>query len=122
MTGYCLLQARIDLSHHDSTSVGAHKRLSITESTNDPTIDAVPSAPPPADAPDEQTIDPQQHHLTCTPETTKTKAYRWIVRVENAGGKAYGKAIRLYNKHRRFSEQWNSRHPFLLAHNFEHAQ
>jgi hypothetical protein len=42
--------------------------------------------------------------------------------VENAGGKAYGKATGLYNKHRKYSEQWNPWHPFQSAQNFQQAQ
>jgi hypothetical protein len=42
--------------------------------------------------------------------------------VENAGGKAYGKATGLYNKHRTYSEQWNPWHPFWSTHNFQQAQ
>jgi hypothetical protein len=42
--------------------------------------------------------------------------------MENAGGKAYGKATGLYNKHRKYSEQWNPWHPFQSAHDFQQAQ
>jgi hypothetical protein len=42
--------------------------------------------------------------------------------VENVGGKAYGKATGLYNKHRKYSEQWNPWHPFQQGHKFQHAQ
>jgi hypothetical protein len=38
------------------------------------------------------------------------------------GGKAYGKATGLYNKHCKFSEQWNPWHPFRSAHDFQQAQ
>ena len=38
------------------------------------------------------------------------------------GGNAYGKATGLYNKHRKYSEQWNPWHPFQSAHNFQQAQ
>jgi len=38
------------------------------------------------------------------------------------GGKAYGKATGLYNKHRKYSEQWNLWHPFQSAHDFQQAQ
>ena len=50
------------------------------------------------------------------------KGYRQVVGVENARGKAYGKATRLYNKHRKYSEQWNPWHPFQTAHDFQQAQ
>jgi len=60
--------------------------------------------------------------LTCTPDSTKTKAPRQVVEVENAGGIAYGKAAGLYNKHRKYSEQWNPRYPFQSAHDFQLAQ
>jgi len=68
-------------------------------------IDNVPGARPPEDTPDEETIDPQKPHLTCTPDPTIMRAHRQVVGVENAGGKAYGKATGLYNKHRKYSEQ-----------------
>jgi hypothetical protein len=42
--------------------------------------------------------------------------------VENVGGKAYGKATGLYNKHRKYSEQWNSWHRFQAAPDFQQAQ
>jgi len=38
------------------------------------------------------------------------------------GGKAYGKATGLYNKHCKYSEQWNPWHPFHSAHDFQSAQ
>ena len=42
--------------------------------------------------------------------------------MENAGGKAYGKATGLYNTHRKYSEQWNPWHPFQTANDFQQAQ
>jgi hypothetical protein len=42
--------------------------------------------------------------------------------VEHVGGKAYGKATGLYNKHRKYSERWNPWHPFRSAHDFQQAQ
>jgi len=68
-------------------------------------MDNVPGAPPPEDTPDEETIDPQTPDLTCTPDQTKTRGHRQVVGVENAGGKAYGKATGLYNKHHEYSVQ-----------------
>ena len=38
------------------------------------------------------------------------------------GGKAYGKATGLYNKHCKYSEQWNPWHPVQSAHDFQQAQ
>ena len=67
-------------------------------------IDNVPGASPHEDTPDEETIDPQKPDLTCTRDPTKTRVHRVEVRVENAGGKAYGKATGLYNKHCKYSE------------------
>jgi len=84
-------------------------------------IDNVPGAPPPEDTPNEETIDPQKPDLPCTPDPTKTRANRQVVGVDNAGGTAYGKATRLYNKHRTYSEQWNPWHPFQSAHDFQQA-
>jgi len=85
-------------------------------------IDNLPGAPPPEDTLNEEPIDSQQADLTCTPDPTRTKAPRQVVGVENAGGKAYGKATGLYNKHRKYSEQWNPWHPFRSTHNFQQAQ
>jgi len=90
-------------------------------SINDLLLDNVPGAPPPEDTPNEEPIDPQQPDLTCTPDPNKTKAHRQVVGVENVGGKAYGKATGLYNKHRRYSEQWNPWHPFWSAQDFQQA-
>jgi hypothetical protein len=66
---------------------------------NNPLIANAPGAPPPEDSPNEEPIDPQQPDLTCTPDRTKTKAHRYIVGRENAGGTACGKATGLYNKY-----------------------
>jgi len=71
-------------------------------SIDDLLIDNVPGAPPPQDSPTKDPLDPQQPDLTCTPDPTKTKAHRQVVRVENAAGKVYGKASGLYNNHRKF--------------------
>ena len=85
-------------------------------------MDNIPGAPPPEDTPDEEPIDPQKPDLTCTPDPKKTQAHRQVVGLENAGGKAYGKATGLYNKHRKYSEQWNPWHPFRSAYDFQQAQ
>ena len=85
-------------------------------------IGNVPGAPPPEDTLDKETIDPQTPDRTCTPDPTKTRAHRQVVGVENAGGKAYGKATVLYNKHHKYSEQWNPWHPFQSALDFQLAQ
>ena len=74
-------------------------------SINDQLLDNVPGAPPGEDTPNEEPIDHEQADLTCTPDPTKTMAHRQVVGVEYVGGKAYGRATRLYNKHRKFSEQ-----------------
>jgi len=91
-------------------------------SIDDLLIDTILGAPPPEDTPNEAPLDPQQPDLTCTPDPTKTKAHWQIVGVENAGGKSYGKATGLYNKDRKYSEQWNPWHPFQSAHGFQQAQ
>ena len=91
-------------------------------SINDLLIDNEPGAPPPEDTPNQEPIDPQQLDLTCTPDPTKTKAHWQVVGVENAGGKAYGRAIGLSTMHRKYSEQWNPWHPFRSAHDFQQAQ
>jgi hypothetical protein len=85
-------------------------------------IGNVPGAPPLEDTPNEDLIDPQQPDLTCTPDPTNTKAHRQVVGLENAAGKAYGKATGLYNKHRKYSEQWKPWHPFRSAYDFQQAQ
>ena len=91
-------------------------------SINDLLIDKVPGAQPPEDTPNEEPIEPPQPDLTCTPDPTKTKAHGQVVGVEDAGGKAYGKATGLYNKLRKYSEQWSPWHPFRSAPDFEQAQ
>jgi hypothetical protein len=85
-------------------------------------LDDVPGAPPPEDTPDEETIDPQNPDLTCTPDPTKARAQRQVVGVENAGGKAYGKATGLYNTHRKYTEHCNPCHSFQSAHYIQQAQ
>jgi len=85
-------------------------------------IHSVPGAPPPEDTPNKEPIDPQQPNFTGTPDPTKTMAHRQVVGVENAAGKAYGKATGLYNKHRKYSEQWNPWHPFQSTHDLQQAQ
>jgi len=60
----------------------AMNKLSI----NDLLMDNIPGAPPPEDTPNEESLDPQQPDLTCTPDPTKTKPHRQVVGVENAGG------------------------------------
>jgi len=91
-------------------------------SINDLLIDNVPGAPPPEDTPNEESIDPQQPDLTCTPDPTQIRSHRQGVGVENAGGKAYCKATGLYNNHRMYSEQWNPWHPFQSTHDLLLAQ
>jgi len=91
-------------------------------SINNLLIDIVLGVPPPEDTPNEEPIDPQQPDLTCTPDPTKTMAHWQVVGVENAGGKAYGNATGLYNKHRNYSEQWNPWHPVRSAHDFQQGQ
>jgi hypothetical protein len=91
-------------------------------SIDDLLLDNVPGAPPPEDTPNQDPIDPQQPDLSCTPDSTKTKAHRQVVGMENAGGKAYGKATGFYNKHQKYSERWNPWHPFWSAEDFQQAQ
>jgi len=122
LTGFYHRQAGIDPSHNGSTSVGAPEWPSMSKSTYNLPIGNVPGAPPPEDTPDEETIDPHKPDLTSTPDPTMTRAHRQVIGVENVGGKAYGKATGLYNKHRKYSEQWNPWHPFQSAHDFEQAQ
>ena len=91
-------------------------------STNDLITDNVPGAPPPEDTPDNETIYPQKHDLTRTPDPTNTKAHRQVVGVDNAGEIAHGKATGLYNKHQEYSERWNPWHPFQSVHDFQQAK
>jgi len=113
------LQDGIDPSHHGLTSVGASAWLSMSSSTNNLRIDNGPGASPPQDTSDEETIYLQKPDLTGTPDPTKRRAHRQVVGVEYVGGKAYGKATGLYNKHRKYSEQWNPWHPSQPAHQFQ---
>ena len=85
-------------------------------SMNDLLIDNFPGTPPLEDTLHEEPINSQLPDLTCTLDSTKTKTHRQLV--ENAWGKAYGKATGLCNQHRRHSEQWNPSHPAGSAHNF----
>jgi len=91
------LQDGIDPSHHGSTSVSAPESPLIRKSTNNLPIDNVPRVPPPEDTPKEETIGHQKPDLTCTPDSTKMKAHRQVVGVENTGGKTYSKTTGLYN-------------------------
>jgi len=104
-----------DYSRHNWMAI---KKLSIT----DLLIDNAPGALPPDDTPNEQPIDPQQADLTCTPDPTHTRAHGQVVGVDTAGGKGYGTATRLFNEHRKYSDQWNQWHPFPSAHDFQQAQ
>jgi hypothetical protein len=42
------------------------------------------------------------------PDSTMTRTYKEVVSVEHAEGKAYGKGTGYYNKHHKYTEQWNS--------------
>ena len=85
-------------------------------------IDNVSGVLPPKDSPNKAPIDPQQPYLTCTPDPTKAKTHKQVVVVENAGGKAYGKATGSDNKYHTYSVQWNPWHPFWYAQDFQLAQ
>jgi len=85
-------------------------------------IDDVHGTPPAENTSDEETIGHQMPDLICTPDPTKTRAHRQVAGVENAEGKAYGKATGFYNKHCKYSEQRNPWHPFQSVHNFQQAQ
>jgi hypothetical protein len=85
-------------------------------------IDNVPGSPPPEDTLNKDSIYTQQPDLTCTPNSTMTKAQRQVVGMDNVGGKGYCKATGLYNKHQKFSEQWNPWHPCWSVHNFPQIQ
>jgi len=85
-------------------------------------IDHVPGAPPPEVAPDKDTLDPQEPNLTYPHDPTKTMAHREVVGVDNVVGKANGKATGLYNKHRKYSEQWNPCNPIHSAHNLQQTR
>jgi hypothetical protein len=70
-------------------------------STNDPLIDNGLGALPFEGTANDELIECQQPALTSIPDPTKTKVHRQAVGVDNAGGKAYGKATGLYNQHGR---------------------
>jgi len=76
-------------------------------SINDVLIEYILGSPPPENTPHEEPIEPQKPALTCTPDSTKRNARRQVVKVQNAGWKAYGKATELYIKNHNNSEQWN---------------
>jgi len=103
----------------ESVHLNGHRRASQPINLH---IDNVPGAPPPEEIPDEETIDHQKPVLTCTPDLTKTRAHEQVVGVENRGGKAYGKATGLYNKHWKYWEYLNPWYPFQLAHDIQQAQ
>jgi len=91
-------------------------------SINDLLMANIPGASQHEDSSNEEPIDPQQPDLICTADPTKTKAHRQVVGVDNAWRKAYGRASKLYNKHHKYSAQWNPWHPFRSAHDIQHAQ
>jgi len=120
-----------DLTFSRQGSTGAiivgHKLVHLNgderaSSTTHLTIDNVPGAPPPDDTPDEKTINHQKLDLTCIPNSINTLAHRQVAGVEYAVGKAYGKATGLYNKHRKYSEQWNPWHPCRSSHDLQLAE
>jgi len=78
--------------------------------------------PPPEATPNKETIDLQKPDLTCTPDPTKTRTHGQVVGLENVGRKADGKATGLYNKHRKYSEQWNPWNLFWSADDFQQAE
>jgi len=59
--------------------------------------------------------------VTFTAHQTKTKAHMEVVGVEHVGGKPYGNVTGLYNKHRKYSEQYNPCHPYQAAHIIQQA-
>jgi hypothetical protein len=69
-------------------------------------MDNEPGAPPPEVTTDEETIHPQMINLPCTSNRSKMKGCRQVVEVENAGGKTYDKTCGLYNKYRKYLQQW----------------
>jgi len=122
MTGFYLLQVGIDTSYQGLTSVGGPEWPSMRYPTNDLTTENISGAPTPEHTPNDETIDSLMADLSCTHDPTEAKAQRQVIAVDNVGGNAYSKATGMYNKHRKFSEQWNSLHHFLSAHNFPQAQ
>jgi hypothetical protein len=73
-------------------------------SINDRLIDNILGTLPPESTPHEKHIHPPQPDLTCTPDSTKTKACIQLLAVNNVEGKAYGKATGWYIKHYKYSE------------------
>lgn len=76
------------LSHHGSMVVGAPEWGSMRLWTNDLPIDKVTVAPLPEDTRNEEIVVFLKPDLIYTPDPTKTKADRQVVREENVGGKA----------------------------------
>jgi len=80
---------------------------SYSYSTHGLPIYHVFGAPPSEGTSNKPIIDLQKTDLTCMTDSSMIMKYRKVVGVENVGGKVYGKATESFNKHYRYSEQWN---------------
>jgi len=85
-------------------------------------IGNVRCAPQHDDTSDEETIDPQKPNPTYYGHPTMTRDLTKVVVVEYLGGHANCKATGLYNKHRKYSEQWNPWHAVQSAHYIQQVQ
>jgi len=70
------LQNGIDPSHYGFTSAGAPEWPSLSWSSNNIPIKNVPGATSAENTTNEETMDSQKPDLKCTPDPTKTRAYR----------------------------------------------
>jgi hypothetical protein len=84
---YYLLDG-VEPSHHWLTSISTPQLPSLSQSTNNVTIDNVTGAPPAEDTSNKDAINPQYLNLTCTPDSTKVSACQQGLAVENVGRKA----------------------------------
>jgi len=64
---------------------------------------------------------PLKPDMTCPPDTNKPNVHKQVVGVDNAEGKAYGKATGLYYKHYKYLEQRNPWQLLQWAHKFQQA-
>jgi len=75
-----------------------------------PTV-SVQSVLPPEDTPNEESMGQQKTDLTRTTNPVNLRAGMQEFGVDIAAGKAYGNATAVYNKHHKYSEQWNTLYP-----------
>jgi len=92
--------------------------FSNSDWTNDGPVGNEEGVPSTQDTPAIAVMNTQQPHLTSILHPPQTKAHWVVVGLENAAGTGCSKATGLYNKHRKYSELWNARHPFWTTLDF----